>query len=236
MLEYWLGLARGPLLKLALLAMILGLARHFLLQLWELSWSYRKAGDTFIQWRLVLGRNLMWLLPWRYLRRHERVLYNFTSFLFHIGVILVPLGLAGHVAIWKQELGVSWPVLPSTAADIITIVTILALVGLLAGRAANSASRQLSRSEDWLLPVCCLLPFVSGLLVAHPESSPFAAQQVYLVHLLSAELLLVLVPFSKLAHMVLFWSSQTSTELGWRFVPGAGHQVRVTLGKEGEGI
>ena len=58
----------------------------------------------------------------------------------------------------------------------------------------------------------------------------------YLVHLLSAELLLILVPFSKLVHMVLFWTSQTSTELGWRFVPGAGERVRLTLGKEGEGV
>jgi len=44
------------------------------------------------------------------------------------------------------------------------------------------------------------------------------------------------VPFSKLVHMVLFWISQTSSELGWRFPPGSGERVRVSLGKESEGV
>ena len=82
------------------------------------------------------------------------------------------------------------------------------------------------------MPILCMLPFVTGFLVAHPRFSPVDAQVVYLVHLLSAELLLILVPFTKLVHVV----TLPLTQFGWRFAPGAGARVRATLGKEGQGV
>ena len=236
MLEYWIALARGPLLRFALLVMVLGLLRQVLLQMWEISWAFHRAGDQVVPWGVALRRNLEWLLPWRYLQRQERRLYNFTSFIFHVGVIVVPVFLAGHVAIWQKELGISWWRLPAGVADWLSVATVLAAVGLLLGRMLNQASRAISKTQDWLLPGLCAAPFITGFWIAHPGWSPFDAQVVYLVHLLSAELLITLVPFSKLVHMVLFWISQTSTELGWRFPPGSGERVRLSLGKESEGI
>ncbi len=236
MLEYWIALARGPLLRLALLVMVLGLVRQICLQIWEITWAFRRAGDQVVPWKLALKRNLEWLLPWRYLQRRERRLYNFISFIFHVGVIAVPLFLAGHVAIWQRELGVSWWSLPESVADWLTVSTVAAASGLLLGRALHESSRRISKLQDWALPLLCAFPFVTGFWVAHPSWSPFGAQAVYLVHLLSAELLLVCVPFSKLIHMVLFWVSQTSSEMGWRFPPGSGERVRVSLGKESEGV
>ncbi len=236
MLEYWIALARGPLLRLALLAMALGLLRLVLIQLWEISWAFHRAGDQVVPWGVAIRRNLEWLLPWRYLQRRERRVYNFISFIFHVGVIAVPVCLAGHVSIWRQELGLSWWTLPEALADWLSILTIAAALGLLIGRASHVSSRRLSRLHDWLLPILCVIPFITGLWVAHPSYSPFPVQGVYLVHLLSAEFLLVLVPFSKLRHMVLFWVSQTSTELGWRFPSGSGERVRLSLGKESEGV
>ncbi len=236
MLESWIALARGPLLRLALLAMAVGLLRLVLLQVWEISWAWHRAGDQVVPWGVAIRRNLEWLLPWRYLQRKERRLYNFTSFVFHVGIIVVPVFLAGHVAIWRQELGISWWTIPQGLADWLAVLTVVAALGLLAGRMASEASRKISTPQDWLLPLLCAVPFVTGLWVAHPAWSPFDVQVVYLVHMLSAELLLVMVPFSKLMHMALFWISQTSSELGWRFPSGSGERVRVSLGKQSEGV
>ena len=53
-----------------------------------------------------------------------------------------------------------------------------------------------------------------------------------LVHLLSGELLLVLIPFTKLAHVVLFFFDRVSG-LHWQLRPGAGDAVAQALyGKE----
>ena len=139
-------------------------------------------------------------------------------------------------ALWERGLGLSWPVLALWVADALSLATVAALVWLLVARAAITASRTLSRAQDWVLPMLSLLVFLTGLGAAHPAWSPIGARTAYLLHLLSGETLLVLVPFSKLQHMVLFWTSQTSTELGWRFPPGAGERVRLTLGTDRRGV
>lgn len=236
MLEPLTDLARGPLLKLSLLIMAIGLLRAFILQVWELGWAWGRAGDQVVRWPAVIKRSLVWLLPWRCLGPEARRLYNFTSFVFHVGIILVPVFLAGHVALWEQGLGIAWITLPPTPADVLTVLTVVAILGLLVGRGANEGSRKLSKAQDWILPVLCLLPFVSGFFVVHPRLSPIDPLLVYLMHLLSGELLLILVPFTKLVHIVLFWSNRSSSELGWRFTPGGGERVRATLGKEGQGV
>jgi hypothetical protein len=72
--------------------------------------------------------------------------------------------------------------------------------------------------------------------VAHPAINPLPFPLMYLIHLVSAGLLLILIPFTKLAHIGLFPFSRLSWELGWHFVPGAGERVRIALGKEGEPV
>jgi len=50
-----------------------------------------------------------------------------------------------------------------------------------------------------------------------------------LLHVLSAELLFVLMPTTKLAHVVLFPFDRLSGDIFWRLVPGAGDRVAETL-------
>ena len=57
-------------------------------------------------------------------------------------------------------------------------------------------------------------------------------QVMLLIHVLSAELIFVLIPFSKIAHCVLIPFSQLVSDLGWRFPPTAGKDLAKALGKE----
>ncbi len=159
-----------------------------------------------------------------------------ASVVFHAGMLLVPLFLAGHVELVRKGLGVAWPSLGPGAADVLTLAAIAALVALVVLRLASRASRFLSTFQDWFLLVLCGTAFLSGYVVAHPAGNPLPFTLVYIVHLLSAELLLVLVPFSKLGHVVLFPLTRASWEMGWHFVPGAGERIRCALGKEGEPV
>ncbi len=236
MLDASIDFATGPLLRLSLLVMGLGLVRVLALQVTELVLAWRRAGDQFVPWRIVIRRNLAWTLPWRGLRRADRIPYNLASLVFHAGVLAVPVFFAGHTAIWSRRLGVWLPALPARAADALSLVSVAAIAWLVASRAVRPASRRLSEPQDWVLPVLILVVFLAGLGVAHPAWSPVNARALYLAHLLAGETLLVLVPFSKLQHIVLFWTSQSSTELGWRFSPGAGERVRISLGKQGQGV
>jgi nitrate reductase gamma subunit len=85
-----------------------------------------------------------------------------------------------------------------------------------------------SRSSDYVLLLLILLPFLSGYLASHPAVNPSPWNVMMLTHLLSAELLFVLTPFTKLAHVVLFFFDRVSA-LHWQLRPGAGDKVAEAL-------
>ncbi len=142
--------------------MALGLARVFVLQLVELGIARGRAGDPAAPWRLVARRTLAWALLGRALRRRDRVAYNLASILFHAGIIVVPLFLWGHTALWQRALGVALPALPPRLADTLTLVTVAALGWLVIWRAVMPAMRTFSGAQDWLLPILCGGVFLRG--------------------------------------------------------------------------
>ena len=90
----------------------------------------------------------------------------------------------------------------------------------------------MSRRADYALLVAVVVPFISGFLARHPAYNPFPWDVMMLFHLLSAEMLFVLIPFTKLAHIVLFFFDRISG-LHWQLRPGAGDKVaEVLYGKE----
>jgi len=148
----------------------------------------------------------------------------------------VPLFLAGHIELWRQGIGVSWPALPNPVATALTLAAVLAALAVVLQRAAARASRSLSRFQDYAIPLLIAAVFLSGFLVMHPQWNPVAADATLLAHALSADVLLVLVPMSKLSHMVLLPLTQLVSELAWHFPPDAGSRVAVALGKENEPV
>jgi len=234
-MESALTFARGPLLYFAFALFFLGLLRQVGLTLAELVRAYGRAGDQVIPFGRLFSQSLGWIIPVNALRG-TRIPYTVASVVFHVGMLLVSLFLAGHVQLIKKGIGVAWPTLHPAAADILTLSTLAALSALLLLRLADRAARFLSGFQDWFLLVLFIVPLLSGYYVAHPAGNPLPYTLTYLIHMLSAELLLTLIPFTKLAHVFLFPFTRVSWELGWHFVPGAGERVRIALGKEGEPV
>jgi nitrate reductase gamma subunit len=91
----------------------------------------------------------------------------------------------------------------------------------------------MSQVTDYLLLILLLVPFVSGLLASHPTWNPFSYQSTVLVHVLAGDLVLAVIPFTKLSHVVLFPFERVSSNVYWRFPAGAGDRVADDLhGKE----
>jgi len=233
-MDVWLTWAMGPLFWTALAFMIFGLVRHLGLTVWEGSKAFQRAGDKGIPVGKVIGTTLRWMVPVGRLR--NRWLFSLTTLSFHAGVILVPLFLAGHIALWKKGVGLSWPAIPNGMATLLTWVAIVSAVAVVIQRASARDSRTLSRFQDYALPLFIAIPFLSGFLVMHPAWNPFGRDPTLLVHVMSADLLLFLVPLTKLSHMILLPFTQLVSELAWHFPPDAGSRVAVTLGKENEPV
>ena len=233
-MEVYLHWARGPLFVAALTFMILGLARHVAIALWEMVRVWFRAGDKDIPFRQVLVTTRSWLFPVD--RLQNRRLVSLLTVTFHASIILVPLLLAGHIALWKGSLGISWPALPNWLSTVLTVLAIVTGLAIVVVRLFMPDTRALSRVGDYALPLVILVPFVSGFLVMHPSWNPFTFEATLLVHALSADVLLVLIPLTKLSHIVLLPATQLVSELAWHFPATGGSRVAVALGKENEPI
>ena len=139
----WLEFAGGPLFRLTFSLMVLGLARILWLELWGILEAYRRAGDRSMPWRLVLARTLEWLFPVKRVL-HHRPFYSLSAFLFHIGLILVPLLLFAHVQLWQAATGLEWSTLPRAWADTLTLSTIVFGLAIFIGRVGSRRSRAIS--------------------------------------------------------------------------------------------
>jgi len=233
-MESALAWAQGPVFRLAFTFMVLGLIRHVGLTIWEVARAMHRAGDKTLPHRQILIATAKWLFPVGKLK--DRLLFGLTSLLFHVAILIVPVFLAGHIALWSRGLGISWPAIPNGAANLLSIVAVITAVALVIQRVASRATRALSRFQDYAIPLIVALPFASGMLVMHPALNPFSYEAMLLVHVMSASVLFVLVPITKLSHMVLIPSVQLVSEVAWHWPPDAGSKLAVTLGKENEPI
>ncbi|MBC8874944.1 MAG: hypothetical protein H8E44_36445 [Planctomycetes bacterium] len=233
-MEAWLDFARGPAFVFALSFMVLGLIRHLVLTVWEIVRAMRRAGDKTFPYRQICTATLKWLVPVGKLK--NEFLFSLTSVLFHVAILIVPIFLVGHIALWARGIGVSWPAIPNSLADVLTIMAVVTAVALVIQRVSARATRTLSRFQDYALPLVIAVPFVTGFMVMHPAINPFSFQATLLVHVMSANAVFVLIPITKLSHAILLPGTQVVSEVAWHWPADAGSKLAVTLGKEDEPI
>jgi len=105
---------------------------------------------------------------------------------------------APHILVFQDVLGFSWPSIPTQIIDATTIVTIIALLAVLAHRVRHRVMRFLSRFEDYLVWFVTILPLITGYFAFHRIG--LTPPTLIAVHIISVELLMVVFPFTKLMH------------------------------------
>jgi len=231
-MEGLLELARGPLFRLTFAIMVLGMLRVLVLDVIAIYGTWRKAGDKSMPWGLITRRTFEWMVPVKRVF-NNRPLYSILSMLFHVGLLLVPIFLLAHVQLWEAALGFGWPTLPEGLADGLTLLTIVTAVALVIGRFASASSSAISRKQDYFWPILLAIPFATGYVCANLALSVSSYKTFMLIHILSSELIFVLMPFTKIAHCMLMPLSQVVCTLAWKFPPKTDDDVCTTLDKKG---
>ena len=231
-MEALLDFAKGPLFRLTFALMALGLARILILEIWGVVNAYLKAGDKTIPWGLTITRTIEWLISVKRVF-NKRPFYSLFSILFHVGLIFVPIFLFAHVELWKGELGFGWFTLSKSWADLLTLTTIGFGLAIFIGRVGSRNARFLSRKQDYLWPLALVVPFATGYVCSNMTVSPAAYQFFMLVHVLSSELIFVLIPFTKITHCIIMPFSQFVMTIAWKFPARVDDDVCTTLGKKG---
>jgi hypothetical protein len=227
--EAWIDFGRGPLFRLTFSLLVLGLLRLVVLSVVGVAEAYRRSSDRIVPWGEVVRLTVGWLLPGGRLWR-ARPLYSTVSFVWHVGLLSVPLFLGAHVLLWRRALGFGWPALPPGLANGLTLLTIVGALVLFGARVLSRGSRALSRPQDHAWPLVLAVPFATGYLCTNAALGPEAYRALMLVHVYSADLIMAMIPFTKAAHCILEPFSQVVTAVAWKFVPGAGARVAATLG------
>jgi len=225
-MEEWIELAKGPLFALTFMIMVFGLARLVIIQVYSLvARKGRRLRNA--PWRKILADALTWVVPVRHLIPGTKF-FSIVSFLFHIGILIVPVFLLDHIVLWEGFLGINLPAIGYGLADTLTLFTLACIIVLLGFRSLLPRLRAMSQRSDYVLLLIIFLPFASGYAASHPNVNPVSWEAMMLIHLLSAELLFVTIPFTKLAHIVLFFFDRVSA-VHWQLRPGAGDKVAETL-------
>jgi nitrate reductase gamma subunit len=225
-LEEWISFAKGPLFAFSFLVMVLGLFRLVIIQVYSL--ILRKGRRLRnAPWKKILVDASTWVIPVRHLIPGTKI-FTVISYLFHVGILVVPVLLMDHIALWEDFFGVNLPEIGRNLGDILTLFTIACVMLLFGYRLFLPRLRSMSLFMDYVLLGMIFIPFASGYLASHPNANPFPWNVMMLAHILSAEALFIAVPFTKLSHIVLFFFDRVS-QLHWQLRPGAGDKVAEAL-------
>jgi nitrate reductase gamma subunit len=122
-----------------------------------------------------------------------------VGIIWHLGFIVVLLLFIPHVELFKSVFGIGWPGLPNPVVDAVTAITLGALIAALIHRVRHPVKRFLSTNEDYLVWIVTFLPLLTGYLAYHRLINPYPLALG--IHILAAEVFLIVLPFTKLMHM-----------------------------------
>jgi nitrate reductase gamma subunit len=212
-----LAFARGPALAVSVAVLVIGLA-------WRLARILRRPvrkdfslPRASAPWTGGLRAIFAKMLPPRGVRMRGGQMLN--AYAYHIALAIVAFTFAPHIAFLTKYSGFGWPPLPDPFTYVATAVAILGLVVALMYRLTDGVQRLLSTFDDYFSWFVTLLPLLTGMaLIERPYyPAPVVAPalptspMLLAIHLLSLELLLVWLPFGKLAHAALVFVSRWRT-------------------------
>lgn len=203
------ALITGPLLWLTFAVFVGGLAWRVYTYIKGLDWKLDRVAYATQREAGIRGavRSIVaWLVPYGSHGWRAKPIFTFLFFAFHIGLVVVPLFLAGHAVILKMRFGIGWPTIPMALADALTIIMMGAAVGILIRRIALPEVRIVTSLYDYALLVITVAPFFTGFMAVHQLGGDY--EFWLLAHILTGELMLLAVPFTKLFHVVGFFLSR----------------------------
>ncbi len=195
----------GPALWLAFIVCGAGLLVRIIWYIVGLNWQLDRVAYTqhpLAGLKGALRSILHWLIPFGARNWRLRPLFTVTFFLFHFGLILVPLFLEGHAVLLEQGWGIGWPTIPMWMADALTLIAVVTGLAILVRRFALPEVRILTTGSDVLILILAMAPFLTGFLAVHQAPG---YQSWLLAHIIAGEILLISIPFTRLSHIVMFF-------------------------------
>jgi nitrate reductase gamma subunit len=125
-----------------------------------------------------------------------------TTFIFHIFLFLIPPFLLGHTILLDEAWGISLWSFPESFADGLTWIPILCGAFFLSRRVFVRKVQAITTAYDYAALLITIAPFLTGTFAYHQY---FDYETTIFLHIVSGEVMLITIPFTKLGHMLFFF-------------------------------
>lgn len=213
----------GPMFIASLAIFFFGMAWRIIWYIKGLDWKLDRVAykaDFKYGMKGAAHSALKWLLPFGTYSWRAQPFFTVAFFLFHIGAVLVPLFLIGHAEIMQQAFGFSLPALPQSVSDVLTVAVIVGAAFIALRRIALTEVRILTTGYDWFILALATVPFITGFIARLGVGD---TNCWLILHIVTGELMLILAPFTKLSHIVLYFMSRGQLGMDYSIKRG-GHK------------
>lgn len=168
---------------------------------------------TYLSLKYSLRSIMHWIVPFGTVSWRTRPVMTITTFIFHAGLVIMPLFISGHVIMFHNAWGFSWASLPTGFTDVVTLLVIICSFIFLLRRLVLREVKFLTDASDFGLLFLAAAPFITGFLAYHNSAN----YHLWLIlHILSGEAMLIAIPFTRLSHMIyaVFTRAYIGSEFG----------------------
>lgn len=188
---------KGPLFAVAVTVFALGIMTRFA-EIFVLGRARNYAAPRAAEW--PAGLRTIWTRSFADPGTLKRAPFNvLVGWIWHVGFLFTLLFFVPHIDFIHSLTGLSWPGLPNPLISLTTAVTLVALVATLLHRLMHPVKRRISTVEDYVVWAVVFAVVLTGFVTYYRWVHPYPLMLG--LHILSAEILLMLLPFTKLTHI-----------------------------------
>lgn len=197
---------QGPLVSISFIVFILGLF-YQVIQFFRLTrkkeWGRPPLPQPIKPEKKTVGQRIVsWLSSLNgTLWRTDPILTVFTT-VFHVLLIITPLFLLGHNTLISLSWGWSLFSLLESVSDGLTLIVLICGIYFFARRLFLRRVRAITTAYDYIVLMIAVAPFLTGFFAYHQW---FHYETMMMLHILTGELMLISIPFTKLGHMLFFF-------------------------------
>lgn len=157
---------------------------------------------SYMSWKYSFRSLIHWLTPFGTVRWRTMPVLTIVTFAFHISLLVTPVFLLSHIVLVDEAWGLTWWALPDTVADWMCVVVIGGCIFFAVRRCTQPEVRFVTDGSDYFILALTAAPFITGFVAYHQWTD---GAWMTILHMVSGELLLAVLPFTRLSHMLLGW-------------------------------
>ena len=192
-------LVSGPLAWAAWTIFVLG----SIYKIWSTLSTAKKKDQVLLNYgsfRYGLRSIINWSIPFNTVNMRLNPIFTGVAFFFHIAFFALLIFVSAHQIMIEEGFGIGWFTIPDAVADILAFAVIGACIFFAVRRVIRPEVSYVTDWTDFALLSLVAAPFVTGVLAYHQLGDYML---MVVLHMVSAELLLVAIPFTRLSHMLL---------------------------------